>query len=597
MNKGEPNKMDAPWTSHSASGHVAKGTRPSSTWPNYIKSRQIDWKTLEENYIPSSNEEITFHYNPFAIKQIQNYNPTYNEFFVLNENNYDKISLNHRYHFNNTTSVYDTENNTIVDRNIFIKYSPLLDPYRYMTGKYKTLEDLDKLPTFVSTTSSLNSKKHKLSDYNNASYVDNFFCYLASMFMHKHRFVHGVDYYGSFLAIQNVFKVNVVDDYEYLQSSDYFLENNGRLFSVVSSESDTTRLGSRANKMKLRISNEIKHNVTVYSLGEVGDVGGDPCEVEEVYEKKSSPSTSLSTSSSSSSSSSDSEDDSSVSEDIHAHEDDDDQWETESDSSSIETDMEEEEPRNAYINNFPVQFICLEKCDGTLDELFVKKEMDETKAASVFFQVIMTLIAYQKAFHFTHNDLHTNNIMFSNTDKEFLWYRYRNVMYKVPTYGKIFKIIDFGRSIYRFNNRLFCSDSFAVGGDASTQYNTEPYLNENKPRLDPNYSFDLCRLGCSIYDFIIDDDSNESVAGFNELQKTVYRWCTDDKGRNVLYKRSGEERYPGFKLYKMIAKTVHRHTPEEQLKYGWMKQFRVSEVGCSGDDLDVVMDLDGVGRY
>ena len=47
------------------------------------------------------------------------------------------------------------------------------------------------------------------------------------------------------------------------------------------------------------------------------------------------------------------------------------------------------------------------------------------------------------------------------------------------------------------------------------------------------------------------------------IAKTT-RWCTDDKGRNVLYKKDGEERYPDFKLYKMIARTVHEHTPENE---------------------------------
>ena len=30
----------------------------------------------------------------------------------------------------------------------------------------------------------------------------------------------------------------------------------------------------------------------------------------------------------------------------------------------------------------------------------------------------------------------------------------------------------------------------------------EPYYNEKKSIVEPNFSFDLCRLGCSIYDFI-----------------------------------------------------------------------------------------------
>ena len=142
----------------------------------------------------------------------------------------------------------------------------------------------------------------------------------------------------------------------------------------------------------------------------------------------------------------------------------------------------------------------------------------------------------------------------------------------MPTYGRIFKIIDFGRAIYKFQNDIYCSDSFAPKGDAYTQYNTEPYFNENKPRIEPNPSFDLCRLGTSIYDFVIDDDDKAR----DSFQETIYRWCLDDDGKNVMYRRDGSERYPGFKLYKMIARNVHAHTPQEQLKYDCFKQFVVS---------------------
>jgi hypothetical protein len=79
----------------------------------------------------------------------------------------------------------------------------------------------------------------------------------------------------------------------------------------------------------------------------------------------------------------------------------------------------------------------------------------------------------------------------------------------------------------------------------------------------------LCRLGTSIYDFIIQDEEDER----DEFQETIYRWCKDDNGKNVMYKRDGEERYPGFKLYKMIAKNVHAHTPAEQLKFAFFNQF------------------------
>ena len=34
----------------------------------------------------------------------------------------------------------------------------------------------------------------------------------------------------------------------------------------------------------------------------------------------------------------------------------------------------------------------------------------------------------------------------------------------------------------------------------------------------------------------------------------------------MLYKGNGVDRYPEFKLYKMIARCVHNHTPRAQLE-------------------------------
>ena len=45
--------------------------------------------------------------------------------------------------------------------------------------------------------------------------------------------------------------------------------------------------------------------------------------------------------------------------------------------------------------------------------------------------------------------------MYTSTSKTFLYYKYNNIYFKVPTYGYLFKIIDFGRSIFNFHNRFF----------------------------------------------------------------------------------------------------------------------------------------------
>ena len=237
---------------------------------------------------------------------------------------------------------------------------------------------------------------------------------------------------------------------------------------------------------------------------------------------------------------------------------------------------EEEEQVFAHIEDFPVDMICLESCKDTLDSYMMGEDVDPDEWLGILMQVIMQLIAYQKVFSFTHNDLHTNNIMYIGTDKQYLYYCFNSIYYKVPTYGKIWKIIDFGRAIYKFNGKTICSDSFAPGEDAATQYNCEPFINLDKPRLEPNFSFDLCRLGCSLFDVIVDDLDNISKIK-SPILKIILEWCKDDKGRNVMYKKNGDERYPDFKLYKMIARTVHNHTPQSVIEHIYFQSYVVGK--------------------
>ena len=42
-----------------------------------------------------------------------------------------------------------------------------------------------------------------------------------------------------------------------------------------------------------------------------------------------------------------------------------------------------------------------------------------------------------------------------------------------------------------------------------------------------------------------------------------------------MYKNNGEERYPEFKLYKMIARTVHNHVPSDVLGDAYFGRYIV----------------------
>ena len=622
---------------------------------NYCKPKPIDLPTLEKQFLDDQTKQnenrmlicndpnpSLYQYSPFAIQDLQLYNPIYPRFFEMTPKNSEKLALNHPYHIQDINHVVDLAKNAVVEKPIFVKFSPLLDPFRYMIGKYDVQDvRIKTMPTLGSTEETVHPK---ILSQNNASYVDCFFSYLSSSLLHKHGLVNGIDFYGSFLGVQKQFKVCVTDDMDYLRGSDFFNQHcadlsradlsradstsNGALFYIDNPDAsgldnDLEQIGgSRRNKRRLKLTDGASgsHNLSEFSLGiecldeltvdNTADQSQDNQKqddtlVEPIYAKSSRSNSAGSDSEMSKSSSnsevnygsSDEEDkvDGSGSEKSEwstedEDEDEDDDDDDEDDSSN--DDRSEEEPEiYGYIKDFPVQMICMEKCQGTLDELFVKHEMDVEQGASALFQIIMTLLAYQKAFKFTHNDLHTNNVMYVKTDQPFLYYKFKGQVYKVPTYGKIYKLIDFGRSIYQFQTRAFCSDSFAPGGDAATQYNFEPYMNENKPRLEPNYAFDLCRLGSSIYDFIMDVDLDPKE--FDDLQRTIGRWCSDDNGKNVLYKKNGEERYPNFKLYKMIARTVHAHSPEAQLEDAYFKQFLCGDAGDNAD----IFDLDQLPSY
>ena len=539
----------------------------------------LNLEHLESQFTPTS-DDLRHGYNPFQLNSFQYYQPVLKLLFDINRQNYNSLQLNHRYHINDLTTVIDTATHEVLEKEIFIKYSPLLDPIRYMIGRYDTeSEDIRTLPTIDG------AKFGKLADTNNASYVDGFFCLLSSKLMELHDFKHSIDYYGSFSAVQKKFKMNIADDYEYLNTSNFFLDNVNKLFRISKGRvSSISNHNSRGNRNKLIISgdDDVISDVSVLDLT-VPEI--ELSTLEEIYVQVKDKDEE--------SSDSDDEDDDEDDED----EDDDDNDEDEDGLSESSDASEEDEASDtsedespalfAYVENFPVQMICLEKCTGTLDELFVDEEINEETGAGALFQIIMTMLAYQTAYKFTHNDLHTNNIMYVSTNEDFLYYKYNNICYKVPTYGRIFKIIDFGRSIYTYKGKTLCSDSFAPGGDAATQYNFEPYYNSKHPVIEPNYSFDLCRLGCSIHDFIIDDKPRD------ELQKTIHRWCLDDKKASVLYKKNGDERYPDFKLYKMIAKTVHEHTPQKQLAFPFFSQFKTAQIP---DDVSC-MDIGNIPSY
>ena len=525
-------------------------------------------------YKKNDNTVLFSSLNDIGIYNVQNYIPLYKQFFSLKESNYKNLNLNHKYHITNLSKT-DKRNkfNCIVNGNgkketklCFFKFSPLLDPVKYMVGKYKDLGETERI-ALPELNESICHKK--VLDPNNSAYVDSFFSYLTSQLYHNCYFPHGLDFFGSFLGIQKKFVYNVADDIDYLHNSTYFHKNQEEKFKIENIDLGMlVDFDTRNYKKKLNIGRNVSNKSVdsvnnedfkeVFHLSDISS-NSNLTLPDLIFEFDLPHNQSRKTDSTCSSRSSNTHSQSSDNEESLSANDDSDE-EGSSTLSSLGSDIEV----NSLLYNFPTQIICLECLDGTLDSLLNEEnEMGGDEWRSCLFQIIMMLIIYQKVFQFTHNDLHTNNIMFIKTEKQFLYYRYNQKYYKVPTFGKIFKIIDFGRAIYKYKGRFICSDSYHSKGDAATQYNCEPYFNPKKPRLEPNMSFDLCRLACSLFDYFVEDPND--IEPMDHLAKLMVEWTQDDKGRNILYKKNGDERYPDFKLYKMIARTVHKHTPQAQL--------------------------------
>ena len=579
---------------------------------NYQRVRKPNLEKMETQYSKANGFDGTaYDYNPFRIASLQSYNPIYNLFFNMDSTTSQKITLNHQHLATSLDSVVNSKNESF-DAAIFVKSSPLLDPLHFLRGKYDLENPLMRqLPLLESTADTCFPK---LLDANNSAYVDGFFSYLTSMMHETHGWIHGVQYYGSFLGIQSRFRYNIADDIEFLEDSEYFLKNRGKYFDldeeVACIFNEKMGPGSRRNRDKLTIVGDDAIDLGVEDLGEedsaIEDLGvGTPAVVDEnintcVDEIVSSidstnrhvnvRSRTSSTSSSDSSLVSDSTEDDAEKENIcgpDADADDNDDNDDNDDGSDNYTDYtDSEEKLFAYLHDFPVQLIFQEKCIGTFDDLLMRNQISSQEIIAALFQITIILATYQKMFNFTHNDLHTNNIMYVKTDLEYIHYKLNDAIYKVPTHGRIFKLIDFGRAIYQFNGHQFCSDSFSENGDANTQYNCEPYMNPKKPQIDPNPSFDLCRLGCSLYDFTMDSESKE-------LKSLVDSWCEDDYGKNILYKSSGEERYPGFKLYKMIARCVNNLVPKDILCRPIFAKYRLADL----DDQTPLIDIDAMPTY
>ena len=92
----------------------------------------------------------------------------------------------------------------------------MCDPIKYMIGKYDIGDKLFILP---SNNGENGIPIEKINRRMNHSYVDALFCSLSK---EDSKFIHGIEYFGSYLGIKSNFSIDIEDDINILSESEFF---------------------------------------------------------------------------------------------------------------------------------------------------------------------------------------------------------------------------------------------------------------------------------------------------------------------------------------------------------------------------------------
>jgi len=459
----------------------------------------------------------------------------------------------------------------------YMKTTHLLNPIQWIKG----FDKADRL-------------NRKLSDPWNQAYIDAVSCYLVGRLYSQKVSPHFNAFYGAFTAKAATYSYNLTDDFDSYRQNKWFWSGHKKgLYKLSVINEDAS--GS--------VPEEVLKDIFTEFDDESSDSSGDSEEEseEENYESEDED---------------DEEDEeesieSVVSEVLDSEPIDLDNATLKSEEMSetsfaSDTNMEDGEYKIVCdISNYPVMMILTEENKGTMDALLDNfaavgaspgSAEWELRWSAWVFQIVAALSVAQELLGLTHNDLHTNNIVWSATEEEFLFYTMRDgTAFKVPTFGKIFRIIDFGRAIFTLNGKTLVSDDFRSQNDAGGQYRFKPLYKNVQNAVLPNPSFDLSRLSVSLFqalfpdtpaidesgDVLSSEDGLTVLKTVSPLYNVLWKWLIDDAGINVLINPDGSERYPDFYLYKHIAANVHTAIPRYQVVEPAFDRFQVnpSEVG------------------
>lgn len=473
----------------------------------------------------------------WGILHLQPFFPAIETLFKTNDLNFvHEYGIKFKHEINSITADHVKLSGSSNLHEIHLKKRMILSPFKYMQGEYGTLG----LPVNSDQSSDIYTR---LQNHNNAAYVGA----IVSSVLSESGCEHFPTVYGVFSGIADKHTIDISDEYEELSEKAWFTQNIGKTFEI-SLNNSAQPSEEFSHTRSARVTLQLGEDIALEGVEEL-DAPVDNSEIADLKKIMESEEKDVSDDSSSISTS--------YLFNIHSCDCDEEDREI-----MDEMDEEDGEPFAwASFSDVPIQITVMEKCEGTLYEL-MKLNNNSEKHLAWLTQVIFALAYAQRNFGFVHNDLHSNNVMYKATEKEFLYYNWNGINYKVPTHGYIIKIIDFERAIMSVKlvgmkePKFFMSDHFSVEDEAGGQYNYAPFFHPKFPEVKPNPSFDLVRLSTSLFwDFYPEGPSHEEYTK-DPVFCLLKKWLMLEDGTSVLFGKEDpqHDRYHGFTLYKAIAR-------------------------------------------
>ncbi len=219
------------------------------------------------------------------------------------------------------------------------------------------------------------------------------------------------------------------------------------------------------------------------------------------------------------------------------------------------------------IPKVPVHLLMLENVEICLGDIIDNKDYCRNEWMSYIFQILAALSIVQSRYNLIHNDLHVGNVMCKSTKRKYLYYKTSdNTYFKVPTYGRIIKIVDWGRALLDLPSRKIWNNCFNIDFDVFGQYYPPNENQSSRNVVEPNTSFDMTIFTYSLLD-------PEYNLPNDDLIKFLINLCQLSNGENI-YKTYKELT---FNLYCNISKYAKHAIPKDLIRDPIFNEIKITK--------------------